>query len=81
MEWKPIYTAPRPGADDDNEYILLCRVSKDHATSACIREGFWFEREDGSGYWASEWCQECQNEPQMFVAPTHWQPLPEPPTG
>lgn len=66
MMWQPIETAPKDGTE-----ILL-------SDGACVSIGGWLSRQDvgdecpfgtDPGWWAVA----CHN-------PTHWMPLPDPPT-
>lgn len=76
MDWQPIETAPRDGT------VILLFI-EDH-----VIDGSWdrFVRQDGSIYEPTSWdvarlsshgCGCCSSENDQ---PTHWMPLPPPPT-
>lgn len=74
-DWQPIETAPRDGT-----HILVINAAFLHEGEMCV--AFWHtlrgeKQEDGrwdvTGYGGYE------AEPE--VEPTHWQPLPEPPSS
>lgn len=72
-EWQPIETAPR----DKNEQILLGIKG-----SRWVAAASWEEVERGRWAWSSgHWKDERGLTVYMALkdAPTHWQPLPEPP--
>jgi hypothetical protein len=64
-EWQPIETAPK----GETVILLWCPESWD---TDCVRIGFWSE---------SDWYDdESASHPitDMYGAPTHWHPLPNP---
>ena len=62
--WLPIDSAPKDGS----EILLLSKPSVDLPADYAV--AYWCN-EDGEWYW---------NKPKRFILPTHWQPLPTPPT-
>lgn len=72
MEWQPIETAPKDGTS----VLLGCdydRLGKARVTLAWW-DGKWLE----SQYWNE--CEEEWEDCTVQFRPTHWMPLPEPPT-
>lgn len=65
MEWQPIETAPRDG----REIVLLLRG--DGPLSYGFDIGFWC---------VGEFCYSGSGLPIEECRPTHWLPIPEPPT-
>ena len=64
-EWKPIETAPKDGTR-----ILL-------ATNDYVFEGYWHQYSPHcDGWWKVSDIENLGN----TIYPTHWMPLPEPPT-
>ena len=75
MDWQPIETAPT-WQPEDGQNISLGRpeVILGWGGSGMIRLGFWSPDREGGGRWES-------TSPGLhIVEPTHWMPLPEPPT-
>lgn len=69
MTWQPIETAPKDGTE-----ILVARAGYGMAVVS-FRDGEWCN--------AGEWCfaGDVGWGGSMDVEPTHWMPLPEPPSG
>lgn len=67
MEWQPIETAPKT---DDSPSILLIDYAK-----VCV-VGFWDEEE---GEWLTDY--RGKGNVDYVRRPTHWMPLPKPPTA
>lgn len=71
-EWQPIETAPKDGTVIDLWAVDRC--------ANC----FWYEQEDPEDWRYSEWRQLYSEAPHssfpLGLEPTHWMPLPEPPT-
>lgn len=66
--WRPIETTPRP-ADGPPKYVLL-------SNGRFVERGWWDEDEGG-------WVCGYDYGAALLIgwAPTHWQPLPAPPSG
>lgn len=87
MDWQPIETAPRGGGADDVRdpawveppKILVCMKGGERA----VARWDWYYAEGGSGCIdGNAWVLDLAGEPLALLgygAPTHWQPLPEPP--
>lgn len=78
--WQPIETAPRDGTK-----VLLCRALNADGRPMgnafgifCQVAAWWSEENHGEGEWVV-YCDMPQD-PWLHFEPTHWQPLPEPPT-
>lgn len=68
MDWQPIETAP-----NDGTHIILL----DALDGGSVYRASWVVEGDIEGYWAV-WCgQPVVHEPD----PTHWMPLPTPPSS
>lgn len=68
-KWQPIDTVEKTGF-----YIWL-------ADSTNMRLGFWaLDTVDGSGFWADLAKAESTGPRGLHFTPTHWKPLPKPPT-
>lgn len=70
MEWQPIETAPKDGTS-----VLLCR--RDQMQVASFGESSVF----GKKQWVYGEIWDDYNTRAEFDDPTHWMPLPEPPTA
>ena len=72
--WRPIATAPK----DDAWVLLHCPEAEGPVTMGTY---FRDDKRDTTGrFRAGEWClMEFDGLPSAGLAPTHWQPLPEPP--
>ncbi len=66
-EWKPIETAPREG----DEILIARHVQYRERGDVWVMHVAWYDRR------AAKWC--TLHAPNL-VDPTHWQPLPDPPT-
>ena len=64
MNWQPISTAPKDGA----EIIVVVDGNVGAAMWCIIAHGFLWSWDHGYGYGDT-------------ISPTHWMPLPEPPTN
>ena len=64
MEWQPIETAPQDGTT----VLACCQGMRWHQVL------FWMD--DAGDDWTSEW----MNMAGKSYSPTHWMPLPEPPS-
>ena len=71
-ESKPRWIPVEERFPDDGVYVLVRYKSNDMAV-ACV-----FDRDENFFFWRAQtddgWCADCDTEP------THWMPLPEPPT-
>lgn len=95
MTWQPIETAPLgtkvlvwavvPGYM--HKHVVLARFWKQHTLE--VAEGYeeedWAEiDEDGSAYMPADWYEEGFSEDgslsMVNIKPTHWMPMPSPPT-
>jgi len=75
-EWKPIESAPK---DNDCARILLLFASGE--VSVAYWDPYWAE--GGRGYQGGlAWIEPCSGErlDQHYDVPTHWMPLPAPPS-
>jgi len=79
-EWQPIETAPKDGT-----FILVCQTltkkqAKDKAYGIFFQVAAWWadEEDEKDGRWAI-YC-DLPSEPSLHFNPTHWMPLPEPPS-
>jgi hypothetical protein len=67
MDWRPIETAPK-----DQTRILVSKVGGD------VRTASWASKAYGGGWWDDDFPLETSSRSRN---PTHWMPLPEPPSG
>jgi hypothetical protein len=75
-DWQPIETAPKADADQDDIWILACRRGSKipMVTTWSFEEDRWYTFNLGlEGSWR-------RVEPERVWEPTHWMPLPAPPT-
>lgn len=73
-EWRPIASAPKDGAS----LLLYGRQTQphpdvDHGPKSFVFTGYWDPIDDG-------WCSSSSTWQGPFFEPTHWMPLPAPPT-
>ncbi len=77
-EWQPIETAPKDGTK-----ILICQASDADGKPITgddfglfVQRAAWWGEEEG-------WIVYCSliQEPTLFFEPTHWMPIPEPPSN
>ena len=72
MEWRDIATAPQPEFGQEGRYILgFVPDGEAFELSSCISVVWWEPKVKGGCWW-------CDGDFQ--VHPTHWMPLPAPPT-
>jgi hypothetical protein len=73
MSWQPIETAPRDGTR-----VLLWHP-RALARGENVIVGWWLIDD----WWTSHncWLNDRDPDSDFDLAPTHWQPLPSPPTG
>lgn len=64
-EWQPISTAPKDGTD------ILLGMYRPEFVDPIVMNSCWLDREERGGHWM-DW--------DGCPTPTHWMPLPEPPT-
>ena len=83
MDWQPIETAPKDGT----AVLIYRKIEAKHADAGfvqgprpgqvlCIWEALWCEPDFAAGYWADPGDMD-----EVMTDPTHWMPLPPPPTG
>lgn len=88
MDWQPISSAPKdgtwiqariPGHGDDNVIFWMTGLL-DSDGKECGGWSFATEQEPPDD-WTDGICWEVNEDENRSVPPTHWQPLPEPPTA
>jgi hypothetical protein len=83
MEWQPISTAPRDGTSilvHDNIARGLPNGVADKCWAANTDVAAWWADEDGGrGDWICY--MSAVLDPSLHFEPTHWMPLPAPPTS
>jgi hypothetical protein len=77
MKWQPIETAPKDGTDIIVMYI--------HCETQIVHAAFWLEANlddelDETGWWTYDWSEVSRSKMDDHYTPTHWMPLPPPPT-
>lgn len=76
MEWQPIETAPKDGTDVIVMYM--------HINTQIVHNAFWNDYEDADkdeiGWWSYEHSEVSRIKLDDWMSPTHWMPLPAPPT-
>ncbi len=71
-DWQPIETAPK-----DGRYVLLCFIDGCSRDPECPNMAVGRYYEDAPDYWLTAiWASSASHE-----MPTHWMPLPEPPSA
>jgi hypothetical protein len=76
--WRPIESAPKDGTD-----VLVMYM---HIETQCVFNAFYaspaenWDAED-EGWWSYEHSEVRRIKLEGWMTPTHWQPLPTPPTG
>ena len=89
MEWRPIETAPKGGGAefvDDPNYVKPPKLLLLFGDDVAVGYWEWYFAEGGAGHKlgnSNAWAEAVTDEPlsNYFDAPpTHWMPLPPPPT-
>lgn len=74
MAWQPIETAPKDGRGV--LMIDMTAVSPEASTAYYYEGKWWLLAEDDRPREDGDWAYNCP----WYESPTHWQPLPPPPT-
>lgn len=77
MNWQPIETAPKDGTD-----IIVMYM---HIETQIVHAAFWLDGEGVDavdvGWWSYKYSEVGRVHLTEWMAPTHWMPLPEPPSA
>jgi len=77
VEWRDIATAPKDGTD-----VLVMYM---HIETQCVFNAFYASTEEGwekekEGWWSYEHSEVSRIKLEGWMTPTHWLPLPPPPS-